>query len=165
VHISAVVDTIIARNENNIATKDKIDAEAASCEVALAIVKLAFEGPIVLKDFAAYLRRHWLRWNWGFRSRQGFRPLEIYDMALSQSEEVTQKKHSCLSVKTLSGIGAEFEKFCSQVAAAATWRLQTERESGGRAPKERGTPKDTPVARIYTETRANDFGIRRAIRF
>ena len=55
-HISAVVDTIIARNENNIAAKDKIDTEAASCEVALAIVKLAFEGPIVLKDFAAYLR-------------------------------------------------------------------------------------------------------------
>jgi hypothetical protein len=55
VHISAV-DTIIARNENNIAAKDKIDAEAASCEVAVAIVKLAFEGPIVLKNFAAYLR-------------------------------------------------------------------------------------------------------------
>ena len=36
--------------------KDKIDAEAASCEVAVAITKLAFEGLIVLKDFAAYLR-------------------------------------------------------------------------------------------------------------
>jgi hypothetical protein len=34
----------------------RIDAEAASCEVALAIVKLAFEGPIILKDFSAYLR-------------------------------------------------------------------------------------------------------------
>jgi hypothetical protein len=55
VHISPV-DTIIASNENNIAAKDRIDAEAASCEVALAITKLAFEGPIVLKDFAAYLR-------------------------------------------------------------------------------------------------------------
>ncbi|HET6808468.1 MAG TPA: hypothetical protein VFH28_05350 [Nitrososphaera sp.] len=54
-HISAV-DTIIARNENNIAAKYRIDAEAASCEVALAITKLAFEGPIVLKDFGAYLR-------------------------------------------------------------------------------------------------------------
>jgi hypothetical protein len=49
-------DTIIASNENNIAAKDRIDAEAASCEVALAIVKLAFEGPIVLNNFAAYLR-------------------------------------------------------------------------------------------------------------
>jgi hypothetical protein len=38
--------TLIASNEN-IAAKDRIDAEAASCEVALAIVKLAFEGPIV----------------------------------------------------------------------------------------------------------------------
>jgi hypothetical protein len=47
--------TLIASNEN-IAAKDRIDAEAASCEVALAITKLAFEGPIVLKDFAAYLR-------------------------------------------------------------------------------------------------------------
>jgi hypothetical protein len=34
----------------------RIDAEAASCEVALAITKLAFEGPIVLKDFGGYLR-------------------------------------------------------------------------------------------------------------
>jgi hypothetical protein len=47
--------TLIASNEN-IAAKDRIDAEAASCEVALAITKLAFEGPIVLKNFAAYLR-------------------------------------------------------------------------------------------------------------
>jgi hypothetical protein len=46
---------LIASNEN-ISAKDRIDAEAASCEVALAIVKLAFEGPIVLKDFAHYLR-------------------------------------------------------------------------------------------------------------
>ena len=48
--------TLIASNENIIAAKDRIDAEAASCEVALAIAKLAFEGPIVLKDFGAYLR-------------------------------------------------------------------------------------------------------------
>jgi hypothetical protein len=47
--------TLIASNEN-IAAKDRIDAEAASCEVALAITKLAFEGAIVLKDFGAYLR-------------------------------------------------------------------------------------------------------------
>jgi hypothetical protein len=46
---------LIAGNEN-VSAKDRIDAEAASCEVALAIVKLAFEGPIVLKNFAAYLR-------------------------------------------------------------------------------------------------------------
>jgi len=44
-------------------------------------------------------------------------------MALSQSEEVTQKKHGCLSLKTLSGIGAEFENFCLQVAAI-TWRQE-----------------------------------------
>jgi hypothetical protein len=47
--------TLIASNESIVA-KDRIDAQAASCEVALAITKLAFEGPIVLKDFAAYLR-------------------------------------------------------------------------------------------------------------
>jgi hypothetical protein len=46
---------LIASNEN-VSAKDRIDAEAASCEVALAIVKLAFEGPIVLKDFASHLR-------------------------------------------------------------------------------------------------------------
>jgi hypothetical protein len=46
---------LIAGNEN-VSAKDRIDAEAASCEVALAITKLAFEGPIVLKDFASYLR-------------------------------------------------------------------------------------------------------------
>jgi hypothetical protein len=46
---------LIAGNEN-VSAKDRIDAEAASCEVALAITKLAFEGPIVLKDFAHYLR-------------------------------------------------------------------------------------------------------------
>jgi hypothetical protein len=33
---------LIASNEN-VSAKDRIDAEAASCEVALAIVKLAFE--------------------------------------------------------------------------------------------------------------------------
>jgi hypothetical protein len=47
--------TLIAGNEN-VSAKDRISAEAASCEVALAITKLAFEGPIVLKNFAAYLR-------------------------------------------------------------------------------------------------------------
>jgi hypothetical protein len=46
---------LIAGNEN-VSAKDRIDAEAASYEVALAITKLAFQGPIVLKNFAAYLR-------------------------------------------------------------------------------------------------------------
>ena len=46
---------LIASNEE-FSAKDRIDAEAASCEVALAIAKLAFEGPIVLKDFGTYLR-------------------------------------------------------------------------------------------------------------
>jgi hypothetical protein len=40
---------LIAGNEN-VSAKDRIAAEAASCEVALAITKLAFEGPVVLKD-------------------------------------------------------------------------------------------------------------------
>jgi hypothetical protein len=82
--------------------------------------------------------------------RRGFRPLEIYDMALSQSKEVTQKKHSCLSVKTLSGIGAEFENFCSQVAAV-TWRLQTERAAGA-PPKSGGLPK-TRLSHAYIQKR------------
>jgi hypothetical protein len=46
---------LIASNEN-ISAKDRMDTEAASCEVALAITKLAFEGPIVLRDFARYLQ-------------------------------------------------------------------------------------------------------------
>jgi hypothetical protein len=43
---------LIASNENISARE--IDADAASCEVAVAIAKLAFEGPIILKDFGAY---------------------------------------------------------------------------------------------------------------
>jgi hypothetical protein len=46
---------LIASNEKASA-RDRIDADAASCEIAVAIAKLAFEGPIVLKDFEAYLR-------------------------------------------------------------------------------------------------------------
>jgi hypothetical protein len=46
---------LIASNKE-FSAKDRIDAEAASCEVALAITKLAFEGPIVLKDFRIYVR-------------------------------------------------------------------------------------------------------------
>jgi hypothetical protein len=42
---------LIAGNEN-VSAKDRIDAEAASsCEVALAITKLAFEGPIMIRHF------------------------------------------------------------------------------------------------------------------
>ena len=47
---------VLTAGNENVSAKDRIDAEAASCEVALAITKLAFEGPIVLKNFAAYLR-------------------------------------------------------------------------------------------------------------
>jgi hypothetical protein len=46
---------LIASNEN-VSARDRIDADAASCEVAVAIAKLAFEGPIILKDFGAYMR-------------------------------------------------------------------------------------------------------------
>jgi hypothetical protein len=47
---------LIAGNEN-VSAKDRIDAEAASCEVvALAITKLTFEDPpIILKGFSAYI--------------------------------------------------------------------------------------------------------------
>ena len=44
---------LIASNDN-ISAKDRISAEASACEVALAITKLAFEGPIILKGFSAY---------------------------------------------------------------------------------------------------------------
>ena len=43
---------LIASNEN-VSARDRIDADAASCEVALAITKLMFEGPIILKGFSA----------------------------------------------------------------------------------------------------------------
>jgi hypothetical protein len=39
---------LIASNDN-VSAKDRINAEACACEVALAITKLAFEGPIILK--------------------------------------------------------------------------------------------------------------------
>jgi hypothetical protein len=50
---------IIASNEEDIYQLriDRINADiaAAACEVvALAITKLKFEGPIILKDFSAY---------------------------------------------------------------------------------------------------------------
>jgi len=72
-------------------------------------------------------------------------------MALNQSEEVTQKKHSCLSVKTLSGIGADFENFCSQVAAASTWWLQTER--GRRARPQRAGDSQRHACRTHIQKR------------
>jgi hypothetical protein len=39
----------IASNES-LSARDRIEAEKAACEVALACVKLAYEGPIVMKD-------------------------------------------------------------------------------------------------------------------
>jgi hypothetical protein len=48
---------IIASNEEEDTYQlkiDRINAEACACEVALAITKLAFEGPIILKGFSAY---------------------------------------------------------------------------------------------------------------
>jgi hypothetical protein len=43
---------IASNKEEDISVKDRINAEAAAaCEVALAITKLAFEGPIILKGF------------------------------------------------------------------------------------------------------------------
>jgi hypothetical protein len=43
-------------DDETVSPRDTLEAKKAGCEVALAITKLAFEGPIVLKDFAAYLR-------------------------------------------------------------------------------------------------------------
>ena len=40
---------LVASNEDVLA-KDRIAAEAGACEVAVALVKLAYEGPIILKD-------------------------------------------------------------------------------------------------------------------
>jgi hypothetical protein len=48
---------IIASNEEEDTYQlkiDRINTEACACEVALAITKLAFEGPIILKGFSAY---------------------------------------------------------------------------------------------------------------
>jgi hypothetical protein len=49
---------LIASNEEKEDTYqlkiDRINAEACACEVALAITKLTFEGPIILKGFSAY---------------------------------------------------------------------------------------------------------------
>jgi hypothetical protein len=42
---------LIASNDS---TKDRINAEAAACEMAVAIAKLTFEGRIILKDFRVY---------------------------------------------------------------------------------------------------------------
>jgi hypothetical protein len=46
---------LIASNEN-VSAKERINAGTAAYEVAVSIAKLAFEGPIIMKDFVAYLR-------------------------------------------------------------------------------------------------------------
>lgn len=47
---------IASNEEEDISAKDRINAEAAAaCEVALAITKLAFDGPIILKGFRSLL--------------------------------------------------------------------------------------------------------------
>jgi hypothetical protein len=44
-------------DDESVSARNRIEAEKAGCEVvALAIMKLAFEGPIILKGFSAYLR-------------------------------------------------------------------------------------------------------------
>ena len=48
--ISAYRRLVLIAGNENVSAKDRIAAEAASCEVALAITKLTFEGPVVLKD-------------------------------------------------------------------------------------------------------------------
>jgi hypothetical protein len=45
---------VLIASHENVSARDRIDVDAASCEVAVAIAKLAFEGPIILKDFGAY---------------------------------------------------------------------------------------------------------------
>ena len=47
---------IASNDEEDISAKDRINAEEAACEVALAITKLVLEGPIILKDFRAYMQ-------------------------------------------------------------------------------------------------------------
>jgi hypothetical protein len=44
---------LIASNDS-VSAKDRINAEACAYEVTLAITKLTFEGPIILKGFSAY---------------------------------------------------------------------------------------------------------------
>lgn len=46
---------VLIASNNDVSAKDRINAEACACELAVAIAKLAFEGQIVLKDFGAYL--------------------------------------------------------------------------------------------------------------
>jgi hypothetical protein len=47
---------VLIASNNDVSAKDRINAEACACELAVAIAKLAFEGPIILKDFSVYLR-------------------------------------------------------------------------------------------------------------
>jgi hypothetical protein len=53
---SAYRRLLLIASNGDISAKDRTNADAASCEVALAIAKLSFEYPIILKDFSAYLR-------------------------------------------------------------------------------------------------------------
>jgi hypothetical protein len=42
-------------SDESVSPRDRIGAEKAGCEVAIAIVKLQFEGPIILKDVCAQI--------------------------------------------------------------------------------------------------------------
>jgi hypothetical protein len=42
-------------SDETISPRDRIEAEKAGCEVAIAIVKLQFERPIILKDVCAQI--------------------------------------------------------------------------------------------------------------
>jgi hypothetical protein len=53
---SAYIRLVLITSNEDVSARDRIAAEASACEVALAIMKLAFEGPIILKGFSAYLR-------------------------------------------------------------------------------------------------------------
>jgi hypothetical protein len=46
---------IACNEEEDISARDRINADAAAvCGVVLAITKLAFEGPVIMKDFSAH---------------------------------------------------------------------------------------------------------------
>lgn len=42
-------------SDEQLRPRDRLAAEAGVCEVAIALAKLAFEGPIILKDYSDYL--------------------------------------------------------------------------------------------------------------
>jgi hypothetical protein len=45
---------VLIAGTDNVSAKDRINAEACACEVALAITKFTLESPIILKNFSAY---------------------------------------------------------------------------------------------------------------